>query len=252
MVSQTSMDADDLQKFVQSGRFIPGIYNYCDRWCERCSMSSRCSVFAMDRELFADHESADIRNTAFWAKLAGLLHATTELLRKRAAEEGIDLESITDPDPEEGERRREAAQYHACSVMAKRYADMAQVWINRVTADNLHAVSAEHDISLTEALDVIRWYQHQIYIKVMRALQSDWDEPDGSADETPDDAGVQAKIALMGIDRSIAAWGVIRRHTPGSDDDLLDLMVHLDRLRKSIEQAFPHARSVIRPGFDSI
>ena len=244
------MDMDDLKMFAQDGQFIPGIYNYCDWWCERCPMSSRCSVFAMDRELFADHESVDIRNAAFWEKLAGLLHATTELLRKRAEEECLGLESITDPDPDEGERHREAAQHHVCSVMAKRYAEMAQAWLDRMTADTVQAVSAGHDISLKEALDVIRWYQHQIYIKVMRALQSDWDQPDGSPDEIPDDAGVQAKITLMGIDRSLAAWGVIRRHTPGADDDLLDLMVHLDRLRRSVEQVFPLARSIIRPGFE--
>ena len=26
--------------------FIIGVYNYCDRWCERCSLASRCRVFA--------------------------------------------------------------------------------------------------------------------------------------------------------------------------------------------------------------
>ncbi len=118
------MDMDDIQKLAQSGRFIPGIYNYCDRWCERCSMSSRCSVFAIDRKLFPDSEAADIRNAAFWEKLTRLLYETTQLLRKREEEEGLDLESITDPDPGEEDRRRDAAQHHACSVMAKRYADM--------------------------------------------------------------------------------------------------------------------------------
>lgn len=244
------MNMDDLQEFAQSGRFIPGIYNYCDRWCERCAMSSRCLVFAMDRELYPDQESADIRNAAFWEKLAELLHETTELLRKRAEEEGIDLDSITSTGLAEEEHRREAARNHACSVMAKRYADMAQAWLDHMTSDDVHAVPAGYDVSLKEALDVIRWYQHQIYIKVMRALDSDWDELAVSVGEFPDDAGVQAKIALMGIDRSIAAWGVLRKHTPVSDDDLLDLMVHLDRLRRSVEHVFPHARSVIRPGFD--
>lgn len=204
----------------------------------------------MDRELYPDQESTDIRNAAFWGKLAELLHETTELLHKRAEEEGIDLESITSADPDEGEHRREAARNHACSVMAKRYADMVQAWLDRMTTDDGYPVPSGHSVSLEEALDVIRWYQHQIYIKVMRALESDWDEPAGSMDEIPDDAGVQAKIALMGIDRSIAAWGVIRKHTPGSDDDLLDLMVYLDRLRRSVEQVFPHARSIIRPGFE--
>src|SRR5688572_14788934 len=30
---------------VQDG-FIVGIFNYCDRWCERCTLTNRCRVFA--------------------------------------------------------------------------------------------------------------------------------------------------------------------------------------------------------------
>jgi hypothetical protein len=33
--------------------YIDGIFNYCDRWCERCEYSGRCRVFAMDRSLAA-------------------------------------------------------------------------------------------------------------------------------------------------------------------------------------------------------
>lgn len=30
---------------VQDG-FIVGIFNYCDRWCERCPLTNRCRLFA--------------------------------------------------------------------------------------------------------------------------------------------------------------------------------------------------------------
>lgn len=30
-------------------RFIPGIYNYCDRWCERCPLSNRCLTYAINK-----------------------------------------------------------------------------------------------------------------------------------------------------------------------------------------------------------
>lgn len=29
------------KKIVDTG-FVPGIYNYCDRWCERCPLQLRC------------------------------------------------------------------------------------------------------------------------------------------------------------------------------------------------------------------
>lgn len=30
-------------------RFISGIYNYCDRWCERCPLGHRCMIAALAR-----------------------------------------------------------------------------------------------------------------------------------------------------------------------------------------------------------
>lgn len=39
------MDFDDL---AEDPRFISGIYNFCDRWCERCSLAHRCLTRAME------------------------------------------------------------------------------------------------------------------------------------------------------------------------------------------------------------
>ncbi len=37
--------------------FIDGIYHYCDRWCERCTLAARCRVYAMEGASAADIES---------------------------------------------------------------------------------------------------------------------------------------------------------------------------------------------------
>jgi len=37
--------------------FIPGIYNYCDRWCERCLYTDRCRVFVMEKEFTETYEA---------------------------------------------------------------------------------------------------------------------------------------------------------------------------------------------------
>ncbi|MDY6990017.1 MAG: hypothetical protein SWQ30_18400 [Thermodesulfobacteriota bacterium] len=36
------MKKKELLKLAEDNRFISGIYNYCDRWCERCACTSRC------------------------------------------------------------------------------------------------------------------------------------------------------------------------------------------------------------------
>ena len=43
-------------------QFIPGIYNYCDRWCERCPLTARCRVFAMEEV----RKRGDDYYAAFW------------------------------------------------------------------------------------------------------------------------------------------------------------------------------------------
>jgi hypothetical protein len=66
----------------------------------------------------------------------------------------------------------------------------------------------------------------------------------------PKDSDGSAKIALIAIDRSIAAWGQMRQHLPQREDNILDILVHLDRLRRKTETVFPNAKAFVRPGFD--
>jgi hypothetical protein len=37
------VDKDRLKKLAADERFIAGIYNYCDRWCERYPQTSHTS-----------------------------------------------------------------------------------------------------------------------------------------------------------------------------------------------------------------
>jgi hypothetical protein len=45
-----TMRAKDLFKLAEDPRFISGIYNYCDRWCERCPFTARCLVYAQEQQ----------------------------------------------------------------------------------------------------------------------------------------------------------------------------------------------------------
>ena len=38
------MELDELDEMMDDPRLISGIYNYCDRWCERCAFVERCAV----------------------------------------------------------------------------------------------------------------------------------------------------------------------------------------------------------------
>jgi hypothetical protein len=262
------MDKERLKKLAEDPRFIQSIYNYCDRWCERCPFTSRCLNFALGQEEFDHLETQDLDNEAFWKKLSETFQMTLELLEEAAEEQGIDLDSIDTDKVEEKERlNNELARDHQCSRMAKLYSEMVDDWLDSAKdlfsseEEELSAAEplglldnspAENDSDLLEPVEVVGWYQHLIYVKLMRAIRGELIEEPENLDEYPKDSDGSAKVSLIGIDRSIAAWGEIRNLFPHRSDQILDILLHLEQLRRKVEKTFPHARSFIRPGFDKI
>ena len=102
-----------------------------------------------------------------------------------------------------------------------------------------------------DAREVIQWYQYQIAVKTLRALsgrKEELDDPESA--DFPKDSDGSAKVALIGIDRSIAAWRMMQLSLPDRVDSIVPLILQLDRLRRRLEKSFPQARSFMRPGFD--
>ena len=85
--------------------FIAGIYNYCDRWCERCAFTARCLVFAREKKYFGDKAEHDLKSDAFWKTMTEIFSDTKTLIQRAAEEHGIDLNSV---DQEELDREMKA------------------------------------------------------------------------------------------------------------------------------------------------
>jgi len=268
MAKKKKKYGDLVRKHVSNPRHISGIFNYCDRWCERCPMTSRCSVFAITGEHYPALGARDEDNERFWEKLREVFQGTIEMIREDAERQGIDLDS----DPAETaaflaeERRREsAAEEHECPRAAKRYADTVEAWFTsakplfaekRVALESQARMRlpggdpAGEAAQLKDVVEVVQYYQHQIWVKLMRAVNGFLEEELEILKGMPKDSDGSAKVALIGIDRSISAWSEIRLQFPDQGDKILDILVHLDRLRRNVEKTFPNARAFVRPGFD--
>ena len=262
------MDKEDIKRLAENPEHIAGIYNYCDRWCERCPFTSRCLNFTLEDEKDADPETRDIRNKAFWDNLAETLQATLDLLRETTEEYSFDLDALdTEEEAKEQRLEEELAKNHECCRAAKAYAEMVDNWFDSARdlfgqEEGEPSLEKRFDIpnvsplrevtSLEDAVQVIRRYQHLIYTKLMRAVRGELRERPDILDEFSKDSDGSAKVALIAIDRSIAAWGEIRNVFPIRERDILDLIAQLDSLRRKVENEFPDARAFIRPGFDKI
>ena len=246
------MKRDRLKKLAAEKRFITGVYNYCDRWCERCPLTSRCLNFSISEEDAPDPEAQDIRNKAFWNKLSESLAETMELLKESAQEWGIDLEALdSTEDVENLKAKDKAAENHLLFRAAKRYIGIVDDWFkDKESLFFETAAAAREGVNLEEALEVIRWYQYFISAKVFRAIRGKAGDDEERDDAFLKDSDGSAKIALIAMDRSIAAWAAIRHYVTDGAKGVMDIIAFLDSLRQAVEKTFPNARAFIRPGFD--
>jgi hypothetical protein len=284
------MNKDELKELADNPNHISGIYNYCDRWCERCAFTSRCFLYATEQTDpdMADPEVQDVTNAKFWNKLREVFQATSEMISEWAAEAGVDLQSINvTEDMADHERRVNNAKQDELSKAARDYANSVETWFETefdeegpVYTDTRGSSSDDEDLRVNDAIGVIRWYQFFIAAKTFRALAShsrfaedDTEEDDleddlsfdftsdAEDDDTADyeaiaaraarvDANGSAKIALVAIDRSMAAWRALQIALAEKTDTIKPLLIDLDRMRRSLESRFPRARDFIRPGFD--
>ena len=242
---------------------ISGIYNYCDRWCERCPFTSRCLVYATEKEDEDESpESCDITNEAFWRKLGSIFQEAQEMISSWAEEAGVDLTEIDEEHEAQREKRHTDAARHRLALAGKEYAGAVTEWFRdlsqTITASDV--APDETDLALPEefqdASEVIHWYQYQIAVKTMRSLSSrsrEEDPTEWEPDEPyPKDSDGSAKVALVGIDRSINAWRSIQLCSPEKATSVIPLILRLEQLRQRTEREFPDARDFIRPGFDEV
>jgi hypothetical protein len=258
------MQRRSLTELAKNPDLISGIYNYCDRWCERCPLTSRCLVYATEQEEDDAPESHDIRNEAFWRKLGSIFLETQEMIRKWAQEKGIDLNEPTADDEARNHRKRRLVDNHPLTRSGKKYANAASDWFREfdqtIEISDLRAseIELEQAESLEDAREVIQWYQYQIAVKTMRALSARKEELEGDAEsaDLPKDSDGSAKVALIGIDRSIAAWRIMQLSLPERAESragsIVALLLQLEGLRNHLEKEFPEARDFVRPGFDEV
>ncbi len=259
-------NTDRFKALTNNPEFISGIYNYCDKWCERCPFTARCAVFAMEADDDPRPGSRDPENETFWKQLHESLMCALELLHEMAEEAGIDLDTPASPeDKARIDKLLRDTKAHPLVTTATDYTMAVHKWFQaakgsfenkaeeldtKVRLDLPNTDPEAESMDLQDATEVVQWYHTLISAKTRRAVQQALTDRLLSDERVPGESNGSAKVALVCIDRSMAAWMRIREHLPDQQDTILDLLVALERLRRETERVFPNARSFVRPGFD--
>jgi hypothetical protein len=228
---------------------IDFISAYCDRWCERCPLTHRCSTFSAVAAVAMCGDEVGGLELAFGTGPDddGVERPTPEWHR--------DFDE-TEPSKEEAEAlsrewREREERIHATPIMQAAWAvtRLGHPWLTA----NHQALSAG-DAVVQEALAIAAHDLAFVTAKLRRAL--DGKEEVAANGPGPFDHPVQndwngsAKIALISLERSANAWSVLASST--GQETPAALATQMRDLIADVERAFPNARRFKRPGFDEV
>ncbi len=227
---------------------IDFISSYCDRWCERCSYTSRCSAYACEIAIAMCGDAVEGLELAVGepqpvdgeADHAGSMPAAQFLNVEMSADERAEFD------------RREVARdarlaEEPLAAMAMAYTMLSRQWLN----ERRDALRATEDPVLAEALAIVAHDAAFVSAKLHRALDGrDRHRQGEDQDEHPvqNDWNGSAKVALISLERSDIAWRTIVHAT--ADKMAETLAASVGDLRRLALNGFPRAMSFVRPGFD--
>ena len=225
---------------VQDG-FIVGIYNYCDRWCETCAFTSRCRVFADCAEMEAELDP-HLKAIADAPPLPQDIPPPPPLWMQELIDEmnKVASEPISDEQLERLKPKM-SPDHEPIAERATAYGHRVHQWLE---ARGFQSVCAPAD-----PRSVISWFQFSIAVKTRRALTG-LAEDDPEERDWPADHDGSAKVALLGIERSHAAWLHLVETRVSSAEEVEPFIADLVWLTDELDRVFPEARAFIRPAFD--
>ncbi|MGE5833511.1 MAG: hypothetical protein ACM4AI_03445 [Acidobacteriota bacterium] len=251
---------------------IPGIYNYCDRRCERCPFTERCFQFLETRRERAqvrdEHENGD---ESVGRAVARSLERSLDMLRIIGRRLGVDLgvdapesaepaagldanqrpgvsQIIQEPEVQDAQPEQEQEQEEDALVrLAREYSDTA--WpILRALGPVLHM---RGEAALIDARETLEVFSTSISAKVFRAVVTDAD-PALDPEDLQNDANGSAKVARLMIQDSRRAWRALMVPGRATEDGVPARLVRmLDDLDIRLGARFPRAMDFQRPGFDT-
>lgn len=218
---------------------IPRIYDACDQWCMYCHVTRWCLAYRC---------GSDVRSSKgdLYRDLADRLYEGMTFLREISRADGratpeIDALLSDDPRP----RAQLVVIDDPLERMGRRYGRMSDAYL---CSRQDFPFEMKLRPSGPTPFEVFARYHQLIPGKLYRALASAA-QAVRRDQSRHDDALISAKVALLGMDRSLDALAAM---ASGDDDSRLDRMhAHPRRLRREVEGRFPSARGFVRRGLDA-
>jgi hypothetical protein len=260
-------------------RLIAGIFNYCDRWCERCRFTDRCQVYEQEQKQMERHllRGEDPDDPAVFLKdVEDSLDEAIGMLAEMAEEVGLDLEAAMAEEAgaeseEEPPLQFSGPEAHPLTTRMERWSQRVGALLERMRSempaigqDLAHAAGEyserEQEATLEaltgarDAFELLGRYQFLVVVKSVRATgglaDAEAETSEGLATFQSDDARGTAKLIHECLGKAGAAlWQVAEFHRDWQAESL-PLAAETEALRQEIDRLFPGHAAFRRPGLD--
>ena len=249
--------------------YIEGVYNYCDRWCEKCKFTSNCLLFSQESkistyEILHNGDTSNI-GEVFQKEMDKLSENDNEFDDFEIDEDDDDFfedEEFDMLDEEDEDDDLFQKQNHPIEELSNEYFRLAHLLIISLDKKyNLYSFPKEKLKDplfkiLHDNFEVFSWFHAFIHVKLKRAL---WGKNELSKEFDEElkeiskyDMDGTAKIAIIGINRSKHALNNLYTILPEFSKEISELLVIIGKILNLAENEFPDHSKFIRPGFDTL
>lgn len=249
---------------MQRNDLIPGIFNYCDRWCERCFYSNKCLVFQKESEQKIKHilKDEDPDDPAVFAQdITDNFREAFETLNKmmEGMDDKIDLDEDVDYIDETEEIQETNTEMYDLHSKSDEFFKECSIFIKKIEAhfpkqNNEFIHENKEQKLLAEVVAILSWYSPQILVKCKRANFS-LKEINLAVDEemrgyATEDLNVTLKIAYLGIQKCLQVLRDLYNQMNEFSDEIISLLVIGNDTEKELLKLFPEIPNYKRPYFD--
>lgn len=254
---------------------ISGIYNYCDRWCEKCTYTNRCLLFKQEAEIEIKQILKDEDSPSVWMKdAADNFHEAFDQVNKFMDEEDEEYEEFgkddfEDEDDSDSFERNflkeeidddrpstflKGADSSLILLSEKLFKDFFDYYelLKLKMPDELDEKNSKS--ILQQNIDTLGWYTPQIHIKIRMSY---WNKHKLSKSKDPEFAeideemlNVSSRIAFIGIEKCITALNFLYQQMPELQSETKSLLNSVFQIRNIFIEEFPASQTYKRPYFD--
>ncbi len=249
-------------KKIKMEKIIPGIYLYCNRWCEMCPFTVRCEAFGADKSFHNGEHDEKMKQ--FWQDLESGIAENEERIVALAAEKGISLSEFDEPTQKKDfDLFQKGAKSNLILKAGRDYEDLVDDWFDKALEEyGLAMVETKNGAmpkldtilpgneKANQMFEIVLRFQLQVYLKLSRMFYSKGREgaelEEGVEADNPNAVG---KTTLETLKRSFAAWSVIAEKYP-EDKMIFEILILILRLKNNIIAEFPETEKFERLGLD--